>query len=489
MKTKPLSLYRKLIVTFTGLGFMALLVAGVTLWAMQTWQQTNSALDEHYQRSIILLEVRSLLFRAIKEVPDALSFGDTDAEEEFSEATEPAKEKFTRWAELAYSPEELKQVDEVSIAFRNVVNDCLLAFKLMRSGQRSAAIEQIENQLEKNSMVKFERLTEQAVASDLAYRQVVNSQVQLAISTVKSMLAIVAFGAISLLLLLFAYLASDLFAPLRNLRKALRAVTQGNYELQLPEGRGDELGEIQREYNRMIISIQSRQKAQVSVLGNTDISTWRNAPARHTLYRMLTELKQQTIELCGDEKSNQEIPSNKHNKDILEQLNALLETVSHFVDLGFPLDLNLSNTDVGALINNLLATHATELEQRSISYELLVNTDHKHILADRLKLHSALSELLSNAIASLPNHGGGHIGIRAINDPHDSHRLNIEIVDTGQGTDHRPEQEQQDANTNDQRPAIGLDYAQSIIEEHGGKLKFQSEVGLGTLACVSLPKH
>ena len=63
-----MNLRKKLLTTFAGLGLLALATAGMTVWAIVKWQDSENKLQNHYQRSVLLLRVRAGTFRAFKEL-------------------------------------------------------------------------------------------------------------------------------------------------------------------------------------------------------------------------------------------------------------------------------------------------------------------------------------------------------------------------------------------------------------------------------------
>lgn len=66
-----MKLRKQLLTIFSGLALLALTTAGVTEWATAQWQNSEQKLKGHYQRSLLLQQVRAATFRALKEVPDA----------------------------------------------------------------------------------------------------------------------------------------------------------------------------------------------------------------------------------------------------------------------------------------------------------------------------------------------------------------------------------------------------------------------------------
>ena len=311
-----MNLRRKLCVTFGTLVFLGLLVAGISIWATLQCRATGEQLQRHYTRSLEAQQVQAATFRALKEVSDVVAEEDTNAREEFDGAIQTVDQDLDMWASLADTEEERQQVDEVRAAYERVVRDANEVFDLVEAGRRNEAVDLAEARLEvqqdsgtpqeppaaparpdedegpdsddpgggdnlegsargehrfelvsfvqeerpdENSFQAFESATNRAIASDRDARQDVLAQTQNTRRTAQLVLILAAFGTLSLLLLLAAYLASDLFRPLRELRQALEDVEKGDLDRRLDEERADELGEVSRAFNGAMEAISRRE--------------------------------------------------------------------------------------------------------------------------------------------------------------------------------------------------------------------------------------
>lgn len=299
-----MNLRKKLLTTFSGLALLALATAGVTVWAIAQWQNSERRLQGHYQRSLLLESVRTATFRAFKELPDAIISDDPDARQEFEAFLKPAEADFKRWAELADTEAERKQVQQVRNAYIALIQDAREAFTLVAQGQRDRAFAILEKQLEDIDFIRFEQVTQQAVASDRQNRQIISQQTQNTRQTAQLVLAIAAFGTISLMLLLAAYLASDLFAPLEEVEEALDDAAKGDFKRRLGEERQDELGAVSRAFNRMMEAMAERQQvAGLAAVPNgvvkdgVEDSAWQHLPSRVTLHRLLSQLRSRVTQL------------------------------------------------------------------------------------------------------------------------------------------------------------------------------------------------
>lgn len=495
-----MNLRRKLFTVFGGLGLLALATVAVTLWSTAQWQATEKQLKEHYQRSLLLQRVRASTFRATREISDALMGSDSDAIEEFKSALEPVEQDFQQWAALAESEAEKQQVEQIYNAYQTLIQDANRVFQLLESGRRVEAVELAEGQLEQEDFRRFETLTEAAVASDQSYRQVVRQSTQNARQTAQLVLGIAAFGILSLILLLAAYLVSDLFVPLWETEQALDEVAQGNLQRQLDENRQDELGAIHRAFNRMVEAIAQREQfielaampAQVAANETQDglVTAWSNIPSRLTLHVLVSQLRSRLTQLHQTEQVN----NNGHvtvavqqKQDVIEQLDQLLQAITRITEFGFPLDLNLARTDIRALLYEVLLRFHEDFVRRRVSYELQIAPEIGDALVDRLKLREALGELVRNALAAFPEQGGS-LGVRATQTP-DGEKLLIEVADDGNGAEQPLINQAFNLHEASQThcTSVGLKLTRAIVEQHGGQFVFQSKPNQGTFVQIYLP--
>lgn len=482
-----MNLRRKLLTTFGALVLLGLAIAGVTVWATVQWESSNEELQNHYTRSLEVQRIRAAFFRAFKEVSDAVTEGDQDAQQEFEEQIGQAEQDFKVWADLADTEEELQQVQEVLTASWALVLDARGVFDLVEAGREEEAVELMEGQLESENFRSFEATTEQVVASDRSLRDDILAQAESVRRTVQLVLLVASFGILSLLLLIAAYLISDLFRPLRDLERALGDVEKGDLDRRLDEGRADELGAVNRAFNRTVEAISRRERMEALSAVPPDNGddeggdrTWQSAPSRVTLHRMVSRLRSKIIKLgfangSGDDRG-----------ELVDELDLLSQVVARITEFGFPLDLNLSRTDVRALLYRVFMRFQDEFAERAVSIELQIAPEVDHAIVDRLKLREAVGELLRNALAALPE-SGGRLGLRSYLSE-DGTELLIEVADEGKGAEQSLIDGAFDPSepAEDERDRVGLTLTKAIVEEHGGLFEVESEPGEGTYARIRL---
>ena len=494
-----MNLRKKLFTLFGSLALLALASGGVTWWAIAQWRNSEEKLQGHYHRSLLALEIKSKTFRAVKELLDEVVEKDEYAREDFEEILAPVEDLFKRWGDLAHNEAERRQIQEVRVAYGNLVKDARKVFDLMAAGREQAALELIDNELEEVDFPDFERVTVETVESDRQNREIILAETRRTRQTAQFVLMLSAFGILSLVLLLAAYLSADLFTPLQETEAALDNVTRGNLQHRLDEERDDELGAINRAFNRMIESILKRE--QVMELAGEGLSSddiqgllnktdWNDAPSRLTLHTLVSQLRSQVAQLSKDDANGGGAVAVTQQRMLLEQVDKLLQVVMRVTEFGFPLDLNLASTDIRALLHEILLRFHDEFVARNISFELCLTSNLDNAVVDRLKLREALGELVRNALSALPEKGG-RLGVRATLDTQtpDSPQLLIEVADDGTGIEESLiERAVTNAeNVSKQRPNVGLKLTKAIIEQHGGSLNIDSAPSVGTMVQVRLP--
>ena len=349
-----MSLRRKLLVTFGALGALAAVIAAVSFWTNGRYRETDAQLQRHYGRSLYVQRIRSTTFRAIKEPADAVFSRDPDARAEFESRLRPALPDFRAWRALADSADERREVARVRASFDRLVADARRVFAGVEAGRRDEAARLLETTLEDRDLDDFQRTTDLAVTADRRKRTAVRAQAADARRTGQLVLLISAFGAVSTVFLVAAYLASDLFGPLQRLTEALEAARRGDRERRLDEERRDELGVANTAFNGLMEDLARRERTAASARDGSG-----------------------------------ELPR--------------------------PPDLTLARTDVRALLYELAAGHQDELARKGASLEIDIAPDVHWVLADRPQLREALTDVVRGALAGLPDEGG-RLGLRAQRD-------------------------------------------------------------------------
>ena len=485
-----MNLRRKLLTTFGVLALLGLTVVGVTFWVILQWQASSEDLNGHYLRSLEVQRIRAATLEATREVPDALGDEDPDARQEFEAALQGVNEEFELWSDLAETDAERRQVGQVRDAYEDIIGNSRRFFDLLEEGRRDEAARLSDRVIEEENFDDFKRATEAAIASDREKRDEVQARDRGVRRTAELVLIIAAFGTVSMLFLLAAYLVSDLFRPLKEVENALRDVRRGDLNRRLDAERSDELGALSLAFNEMVEAFSERERmgglaSELAGAGNGNEgqtgngSAWRNAPSRVTLHRLVSQLRSRVAQLNDG-------GSEGDYRELVSQLDGLSQAVARVTEFGFPLDLDLSRTDVRALLYRVFMRFQDEFADRAISLDLEIAPEVGYAVVDKLKLREAVAELLRNALEALPENGG-HLGLRS-RLSEDGTELLIEVADDGAGAEQSLiDRAFEPGSEAEGRPRTGLTLTRAVVEQHGGRLGIESEPGEGTYAQIRLP--
>jgi PAS domain S-box-containing protein len=143
--------------------------------------------------------------------------------------------------------------------------------------------------------------------------------------------------------------------------------------------------------------------------------------------------------------------------------------------------------ETSTLLTDALRTLQPLVRGKSIELEVQIGVDLPGVLADRERIHQALSNLVGNAIKFTPSGGKIVISARANSD-----EVVVSVADTGIGI---PEDQLskvfdrywQSGRTDRQGAGLGLAIAKGIIEAHGGRIWLESKARKGTTVQFTLP--
>ena len=156
-------------------------------------------------------------------------------------------------------------------------------------------------------------------------------------------------------------------------------------------------------------------------------------------------------------------------------------------------ELHEEHFEVRTLIQSVLTLVKERAEGGAIKLELEFAEDLPHLYADERKLKQILVNLVSNAIKFTA--AGGKVTLKVWFRPDSGYFF--QVIDTGIGiaSEDIPKalsqfgQVDSDLDRKYEGTGLGLPLATALVEQHGGSLDLQSEVGIGTTVTVHLPSE
>ena len=164
-----------------------------------------------------------------------------------------------------------------------------------------------------------------------------------------------------------------------------------------------------------------------------------------------------------------------------ERLEDLVKTVNEFANL---LSARLTLDDCKPILEQVLKEFEPRATQQGV--KLLANIDPGLSLTkiDSSQIFTALSNLMENALESMPH--GGELTLDA---KHELDYILIKILDTGRGIPKENMGSVYDPffTSKTRGPGLGLTMIHQIVMNHDGEIKIESQEGVGTTVTLRLP--
>ncbi|WP_059040794.1 sensor histidine kinase [Paenibacillus rubinfantis] len=173
----------------------------------------------------------------------------------------------------------------------------------------------------------------------------------------------------------------------------------------------------------------------------------------------------------------------------IEQVHGLTRHLLHMVnrikDKAEDIVLDEGELEVGSLIDSVIRSAATLVENRPVTLSSEYEADGR-LICDAVHVSETLSNLIRNALDAMPS--GGAITLRSAVTRRD---FRIEVSDTGNGIPHEYMSKIFEPFFTTKKNALnyglGLSYCSSVLSKHGGKLTVTSEPGKGTTFILHFP--
>jgi two-component system, OmpR family, sensor histidine kinase BaeS len=292
-------------------------------------------------------------------------------------------------------------------------------------------------------------------------------------------LALAALGAMVIAVLLGAVLARTLTQPVRDLTRAIDAMTRGELRQEVPVRSADELGTLTQAFNRM----------SADLARSNELRRQMTADIAHDLRTPLTVITGY-IEALRDgvlKPTPARFETMNTEAQQLKRLVDDLRTLS-LADSG-ELPMQRQRVAPRALLDRLTAAYAPQAAARQITLAVNAAPDLPEVVVDPERMAQVLGNLVTNALRHTP--AGGRIDLSA---QAQGARVALVVADTGDGmpADVLPHVFDRfyrgDAARTQQEgeSGLGLAIAKSIVEAHGGTITAASTPGHGTTFTITL---
>ena len=307
---------------------------------------------------------------------------------------------------------------------------------------------------------------------------------------IRSAALMVGGGGILLAILLSSWAAARVTRPVEQLAHAAQEVAAGNWNARVDVLGDDELGQLADSFNRMTTELLGQQERLVQA---ERVAAWRELARRlaHELKNPLFPLQLTMENLVRARQQNPEQFEEvfrESSRTLLAEIANLKEIIGRFSEFSKMPQPRLQRVQVNEVIRGVAQLFQAQLEapgRAKISCELQLDPHVQPVAADAELLHRAISNLVLNAMDAMPQ--GGTLTLRTAGE---DGKVRIEVADTGSGlTQEQCERIFTPNYTSKQHgTGLGLAIVQSVVSDHGGRIRVQSEPGRGTTFAIELPR-
>lgn len=279
-------------------------------------------------------------------------------------------------------------------------------------------------------------------------------------------------------------IARQITSPLTFIQYNLSKTIYGQKNEPIMWDRDDEIGALVKEYNKMIGELEA--SAQRLAQSERE-SAWREMAKQvaHEIKNPLTPLKlglQLLDKAWKDKDPKFDQKFERFSKSFVEQIESLSSIASEFSSFAKMPDTKMQKVSLFEVINQAVIIFK-QMDNVTINYEagelFIVN-------ADRDQLLRCFNNLLKNAIEAIPDSRPGVINIRYKITPG---FILLTVTDNGNGIPEAMREKIFAPNftTKSSGTGLGLAFVKNSIENAGGKVWFETEIGRGTTFFLNLP--
>ncbi len=276
--------------------------------------------------------------------------------------------------------------------------------------------------------------------------------------------------------------------PIHHVIHAARLVAEGDLSVNFTTDRKDEIGELTQSFNFMVQKLREQRVLEKKLReaerlsGIAQLASGIAHEIRNPLNFISLSIdhlkeKYKPSKTTEQEKFDSLIMSIKHE---IQRLNKL---VGDFLAYGRPLRLNFQETDIDGLIKEAMALIQAMADKDKIKIACRCEGLPK-LSVDPELIKTCLFNVVLNAFEAMP--AGGDLIVEA---KASETSVSVVIKDTGSGVskENLPKLFVPFFSTKSAGVGLGLVMTKRVVEEHGGKVDFQSVEGKGSSVTITLP--
>jgi two-component system OmpR family sensor kinase len=309
------------------------------------------------------------------------------------------------------------------------------------------------------------------------------------------MMIIAGLAGLVLSLLLAWLIARSIAQPVQRVAQAADQIADGDYSAKVPVGGPAEMRELAANFNDMASQVQNVQQAQRDFLANVS----------HDLKTPLTSIQGFAQAIVDGAASDPDVVRRSAGV-IRDEADRMTRMVTELLDIARiesgQIVMQREPVRVSDIVKSCVERLALRAQQARVTMDVQAPDDMPPVTGDGDRLAQVFTNLLDNALRHSPP--GGKVSVAARNMTGSSivrrgktwpAGVEVSVTDNGGGIPaedlsrvfERFYQVDKSRRRDNDSLGLGLFIVKQIIEAHGGTVKAESVVGLGTRFVVTLP--
>lgn len=465
------------------LAFLVLVaVAGALggVWAY-FWQQTSAESIRLNGLAHVAQEIRSDLFRQVKEATLARLRDDPAAAEVHSEYTRMIKSGFNQLRRRSVSRGEAYAVQSLQQAYSKIQVDMNAIFEDPYLLNRIVRSKLLDPRYEEELVGEFE--TAFRNLRGLINQQLDEQERQIARWTRFAPLMLPVPIIIAIILLLFsrASLMGGFVRPVQSVVAAIRRISGGDLSARVEADGVSEVGEIARGIADMALQLESSRDALVDNERQAALGALVPVIA-HNIRNPLASIRA-SAQLLDRDASGAELIETKVG--IIETVDRLERWVSGLVSYLHPLQPQCRRVPATALFDAAAMLLAPRFEEKSIRLARQPWDVDAEVDVDPDLMEQALDALLSNALDASAPGATITLSVTTVAD-----EVILGIADNGGGIPFAPEPDglEPGPTTKKMGTGLGIPIAFKVCKAHAWNIAFDIDSGVGTKVTITAPR-
>lgn len=278
--------------------------------------------------------------------------------------------------------------------------------------------------------------------------------------------------------------------PVNKLVSGMEKFSTEDLQYRIPSIGNDEISMLAERFNEMaekLIAFQEKVKKSERLEILNKMASVFSHEIKNPLNAMVVNMRVIEREL---EKTQPRVEKLRHYLNIVgAEVKRVDDLVNDFLKIGRPPRLEKVLTDIDQVVDELIISQQAKALESGIRINRRYSRTPIAVSIDITKIKQALLNIMINAFQAMPGGGSLTIELDDYGNETATSWIVIRFRDTGKGIAKDKLFRIFDFyySTKMNGTGLGLSIAQQIIEEHGGKIEVESEVGKGSVFSIYLP--